>query len=117
MNSKGECYTLGENIDGQLGIPNVSSTEYPLKVSQLPIAINQIACGRNHVFAFNTDLKQVYGWGSNVFGQLSLKNKGQNVFSPRQITPLCEMDIFRVNFCQIQLLIIFKRLHVEVSIQ
>ena len=107
---------MGENIDGQLGIPNVSSTEYPLKV-QLPTSVNQITCGRNHVYAFNTELKQVYGWGSNMFGQLSLKNKGQNVFSPRQITSLCEMDVFRVFIDFWDVILIQKRLHVEVSIR
>jgi len=42
LTSKGEVYTMGENIDGQLGVPNISSADSPIRVSHLPIAANQV---------------------------------------------------------------------------
>lgn len=96
LSSKGEVFTMGENIEGQLGIPNVSSAEVPMRVNNLPIAANAIYCGRNHVFAVNSELKTVYGWGSNSFGQLGLKNRGQMVPTPRQISLFSDAEIMKL---------------------
>ena len=101
---------MGENIDGQLGLSSISNADSPQKVPNIPIIVthvrynlkllltylSQIATGRNHVFAISSELRQVYGWGSNSFGQLALKNKGQCVLSPKLITGLIEFDPFRV---------------------
>ncbi len=57
LNSRGEVYIMGENIDGQLGISESYGPviEMPMKVPNLP-PISQIACGRNHCFAVSADL-------------------------------------------------------------
>ena len=67
LTSRGEVYTHGENIEGQLGISNFATAEFPIKVQGLPL-ISSIKCGRNHVIALQADLKTLYGWGSNALG-------------------------------------------------
>jgi mitogen-activated protein kinase kinase kinase 9 len=96
LNSKGEVFTMGENIEGQLGISNVSTTDLPQKVINLPIAVTHIAAGRNHVFAMSSDIRQIYGWGSNSLGQLGFKNKGQNILTPRLLNYVNDFDPFRI---------------------
>ncbi|CAD8177067.1 unnamed protein product [Paramecium pentaurelia] len=69
LNSKGEVYSMGENIQGQLGIEQTYA-DVPYKVLGLPL-ISQISSGRNHCVALSADYKQVFGWGSNIYGQLT----------------------------------------------
>jgi len=42
-------------------------------------------------------MKHVYAWGSNAFGQLGIKNKGQSVLTPKQVLSLSDMDLLRVS--------------------
>jgi mitogen-activated protein kinase kinase kinase 9 len=37
LTSRGEMYTMGENIDGQLGLEGVAFTEVPQRLSGLPL--------------------------------------------------------------------------------
>ncbi len=67
LTSKKEIYTMGENIDFQLG-HRESNTMIPVKVN-LPRKVESISCGLNHVII--TTKSRIYGWGSNRFGQLN----------------------------------------------
>ena len=67
----GELYTFGSNFRGQLGSPNRQG-DIPRKVATLiHQKIVQISCGTVHMVAVN-EQGNVYGWGSNNYGQLGL---------------------------------------------
>lgn len=68
LSTKGEVYTLGENIDCQLGHKSTSSIT-PTKI-KLPIKIEYITCGLNHVIAISISKSKIIAWGSNRYGQL-----------------------------------------------
>ena len=67
LTSSKEVYTMGENIDFQLGHRNNNSLT-PIKVN-FPRKVESIGCGLNHVIVITKS--RVYGWGSNRFGQLN----------------------------------------------
>lgn len=78
LTSRGEVYSMGDNIDSQLGVEHVGQLERPTKLTSMPL-ISQIAVGRNHCMALSADLKQLYGWGSNQYGQLNGQAKANSV--------------------------------------
>jgi alpha-tubulin suppressor-like RCC1 family protein len=67
LTSSKEVYTMGENIDFQLGHRKNNSLT-PIKVN-FPRKIESIGCGVNHVIVITKS--RVFGWGSNRFGQLN----------------------------------------------
>ncbi|CAD8210835.1 unnamed protein product [Paramecium pentaurelia] len=83
LTSKGEVYSMGDNIQGQLG-NDLSGSDVPIKISGLPL-ISQISAGRNHSLALSADYKYVYGWGSNIYGQLTGQPSvnGKGIISPK----------------------------------
>jgi hypothetical protein len=88
LTSKGEVFTMGDNICGQLGqMDDNSLGGSPGKVA-LEASIHMITCGSNHVYCYTKDCKQVYSWGSNVKNQI-LPNSTQRKFAaPYKITNL-----------------------------
>jgi alpha-tubulin suppressor-like RCC1 family protein len=59
----------GSRIGGQLGDDEISSSNTPLQVSDLPGGIDAIAAGAEHGLALKDD-GTVWAWGYNFFGQL-----------------------------------------------
>jgi len=75
LSCNGEVYCWGYNGNGQLGIGNCANQANPVKVTQLEShMIKKVACGFSHVFALS-DEGQLFGWGSNSYGQLGIGNK------------------------------------------
>lgn len=71
LTNRGEVFTMGDNINGQLGLgESRSSNQAPTKVN-LDSPVNNIACGSNHVFCYSRDWRTVFAWGSNLQGQIS----------------------------------------------
>jgi alpha-tubulin suppressor-like RCC1 family protein len=86
---KGDVFTLGDNINGQLGIgdrkePLTSPVRVPLESP-----VSNISCGANHVFCYTKDCKSVFAWGSNLQQQVSVSAPTTKKFSsPLKITHL-----------------------------
>lgn len=76
LNSKGEVFTMGENLQGQLG-NSEHFCDTPIKVQRLPL-IKSIYAGRNYCLVVSSEDGMVYGWGANQHGQLGL-NSQQNL--------------------------------------
>ncbi|KAL4441987.1 hypothetical protein ABPG74_003738 [Tetrahymena malaccensis] len=70
LNNKGDVYALGENTEGQLCSEYNSPYEIPQRINSLP-SISQIAVGKNYCLVISRDLKYIFGWGSNAFGQIT----------------------------------------------
>ena len=68
LTKNGDIFTLGENIDFQLGVSKISN--YNTVHVSLPCKIEYICCGLNHVIAINNSRERIFGWGSNKFGQV-----------------------------------------------
>lgn len=67
LTSKGEVYTVGENIDFQLGYRAQNS--YTLEKVKLNYKIEYISCGMNHVLVISKS--KIFAWGSNKYGQIN----------------------------------------------
>lgn len=70
LTSKGDVFTLGDNIDGQLG-SSAANHPTPKKVT-LPYKTEYIDCGLNHVIALSK--YKIFAWGCNKRGQIHPKN-------------------------------------------
>ena len=68
----------GTRIGGQLGDDEITSSNTPLQVSNLPGAIEAIAAGGEHGLALKDD-GTVWAWGANPYGQLG---DGTNTLVP-----------------------------------
>lgn len=66
LTSKCEVFSLGDNIDGQLGTNSVINLT-PKKIN-LPYKVDYIDCGLNHVIALSK--YKIFSWGSNRKGQI-----------------------------------------------
>lgn len=73
LNSRGEVFTMGENLQGQLG-NSEHFCDTPMKVHKLPL-IRNIYAGRNYCLAVSSEDGMVYGWGANQHGQLGLSSQ------------------------------------------
>ncbi|XP_069781822.1 probable E3 ubiquitin-protein ligase HERC6 isoform X2 [Narcine bancroftii] len=75
LSQAGTVYSWGQNTCGQLGNGQCSRRDSnPQRVRFLNgIPITLIAAGESHSFALSLS-GAVYGWGSNNYGQLGLKN-------------------------------------------
>ncbi|KAM3137799.1 hypothetical protein pb186bvf_010042 [Paramecium bursaria] len=82
LTNRGEVYSMGENILGQLG-NDTQQADTPIRILNIPL-ISQIAAGRNHCLALGSDQKQLYGWGSNIYGQVT-GSVGKEVITPRYL--------------------------------
>jgi mitogen-activated protein kinase kinase kinase 9 len=70
LTSKGDVFTLGDNIDGQLGTSSPIHV-VPKKVG-LPYKTEYIDCGLNHVIALSK--YKIFAWGCNRRGQIHPKS-------------------------------------------
>ena len=61
-------WVCGSNRDGQLGVENVSKSDFPIKHPNLS-GIEYIACGSKYTVALSTR-KKLYAFGNNILGQL-----------------------------------------------
>jgi RCC1 and BTB domain-containing protein len=74
LTKSGELYGFGYNNDRQIGCGNTRDQFTPIKINGFNNEnIVSIACGGCHSLVL-TDIGQVYGWGSNYYGQLGLGN-------------------------------------------
>lgn len=71
LTSKGEVLVFGENIDNQLGCEShqLPFSEQWTAVETAPFA-KQLQVGRNSVFVVEAEKGELYGWGSNKYGQI-----------------------------------------------
>ena len=76
-----ELFGCGDNTKEQLGISNNLNTKnevfQPIEIEQFSfLVVNKISCGEKHSIAIvkdnTSDLINIWGWGSNEFGQLGL---------------------------------------------
>lgn len=82
IDEKGDLWMWGDNSVGQVG----NNYEYDIispffdyvKYQSVPVKVlsnvKTVSVGRNHTFAIRDD-GDLYGWGSNMFGQLGTGNK------------------------------------------
>ena len=70
--TSGELYSMGKNSNGQLGLRDVVTRTYPIKVN-LPINLKilKLSTGKSHsLLLFENG--ELWGCGSNTFGQVGL---------------------------------------------
>lgn len=80
----GELYACGWNKDGQIGCDVMSENiTLPRKILGLPF-VKMVACGWNHTLACCED-GSLFGWGSNVFGQLAFPEIVTKIAKPQLI--------------------------------
>ena len=70
LDNNGNVWSWGYNRYGQLGLEDIESQAYAVKISSIS-NIKEISCGKDHVLALDND-GYVWSWGRNVFGQLGL---------------------------------------------
>ena len=83
LSKNGKVFTLGENTDGQLGIPEVNN--YNMVEVVIPCKIEYICCGLNHIIAINNTEGRIFGWGSNQFGQVHPNSKSDFFSEPFEL--------------------------------
>lgn len=89
INDKGEVFSWGEGIYGQLGHGVLDNEFYPRKVENLQnLRFKQVAGGATHTIAVTHD-DYVFGWGSNEKNQLNLKQT--KLSSTPILVPLYEL--------------------------
>ena len=70
LTRNGALYTLGRNLEGQLGLGSRTSVDTPTEVTSLrQECICEISAGADFTVAVS-DSGTVFGWGSNAAGQL-----------------------------------------------
>ncbi|OMJ86488.1 hypothetical protein SteCoe_11981 [Stentor coeruleus] len=74
LSSTGHVYAIGSNLDGRLGIDDlsVSHTYAPCLIKSLS-KVTKISCGSSHSLAL-TESGDVYTWGLGKFGNLGTGN-------------------------------------------
>ena len=85
VNTTTGLYSFGNNLFGQLGIEE-KYLLYVFKPTKIDInlKIKDISCGNYHTILL-TDKGDIYGFGSNKYGQLGIDNCGEDVIYPIKI--------------------------------
>eukprot|EP00164_Ancoracysta_twista_P000517 GFYU01000691.1.p1 GENE.GFYU01000691.1~~GFYU01000691.1.p1 ORF type:complete len:497 (+),score=83.72 GFYU01000691.1:141-1631(+) len=95
VTSRGELFTWGWGVCGQLGHGDRTDQWVPKRVEELlGKFIVQVACGATHTVAL-TDNGAVYTWGWGKYGQLGHGNR-KDYFVPTPIKALRGQDIVQV---------------------
>jgi alpha-tubulin suppressor-like RCC1 family protein len=74
-------WAWGDNEEGQLGDGTTAGHSTPERVTGLPVSIAGISAGNQFAAILGTD-GSVWGWGSNVLGQLNIAPTGSVVPRP-----------------------------------
>jgi alpha-tubulin suppressor-like RCC1 family protein len=82
----------GTRIGGQLGDDEITSSNTPLQVSDLPGGIEAIATGAEHGLALKDD-GTVWAWGYNFFGQLGNGTTTDSSSKPVQVSELDGIEV------------------------
>jgi RHS repeat-associated protein len=72
LRSDGTVWAWGDNTYGQLGVPTVAFSEFPLQVAGLSNIVS-VSAGAAHSLAVQSN-GQVWAWGLNNTGQLGTSN-------------------------------------------
>lgn len=85
INTKTGLYSFGNNLFGQLGIEEkyLLYVFTPTKIN-IKLKIKDISCGDHHTILL-TDKGDIYGFGSNKYGQLGIDNYDEDVTYPIKI--------------------------------
>ena len=112
LTSRGEVFTLGDNINGQLGLNTESlNSTTPAKVP-LDVPIHSISCGANHVFCHSKDFRNIFAWGSNIRSQ-TLPFTGKKKYpGPISVQSLLRSNPIRI-VCGSRATISVSRHHVD----
>ncbi|UMM14271.1 hypothetical protein L5515_002144 [Caenorhabditis briggsae] len=92
LTKDGKMWSVGSNVDGQLGRGKRSEGSfsiYPVSLTS-GVGIVQIAAGRAHSLAVADD-GRVFAWGSNEHGQLGMENTITWQEMPKRINQLNEV--------------------------
>ena len=97
LTEEDEVWSWGWGAHGQLGLGDTQDREIPTIINELTNQkIISLSCGDRHSFAITAG-GQVYGWGSNEFGQLGCGKKGDTLLSPRIIGGLAGLVIVSIS--------------------
>jgi alpha-tubulin suppressor-like RCC1 family protein len=91
LTNKGEVFTMGENIAGQLGVGEIESfntSTTPMKVN-FDFPISFITAGLNHTFAISSDHEKVFAFGSNQDCQINPFDKKDFYATPTIVDFIC----------------------------
>ena len=92
--SSGEVFSWGSNTDSQIGLPESDANEYGLfdtpKLVPFPnhVIVTSVAAGSRHSIALS-NTGAVYGWGSNLYGQLGF---GRETLVLQKASPIGGID-------------------------
>ncbi|XP_053307028.1 probable E3 ubiquitin-protein ligase HERC4 isoform X3 [Spea bombifrons] len=89
LNDKGQVFSWGLAVDGQIGISTVEEyVRVPRNIKSLSeVHIIEVACGYHHSLALSRE-SNIYAWGQNRHGQLGLGYERKRESSPRHIKSL-----------------------------
>jgi alpha-tubulin suppressor-like RCC1 family protein len=91
LTDTGDVYTIGENIDGQLGHKRTG-----LAKVNIPFKIEYITGGLNHVFAVNFSKGKIFAWGNNKLGQISPGSLEDCFREPQEMSWLYQNSSFAI---------------------
>jgi alpha-tubulin suppressor-like RCC1 family protein len=78
LNSVGQVFSVGYNIDGRLGIGSTVNQKTPQPIQYSGLPISKISCWDHSLFLDSNGT--AYASGSNAFGKSGIGNKGSSTF-------------------------------------
>ena len=86
LTSKGNVFTIGENVDGQLGAgeKTLYSLANPVRV-KFDYFIDFISTGLNHTFAISVSKNKIFAFGSNKENQIDPNSHKESFYFPEKI--------------------------------
>jgi alpha-tubulin suppressor-like RCC1 family protein len=94
LTSTGELYSFGNDEDGQLGNGEANTAPHPtpeaITIPGLTGSIVQIAAGKNHSLVL-TSSGQLYGFGSDQYGQLGNGKTEETPYTTPTLVPLANV--------------------------
>ncbi|XP_011496917.1 PREDICTED: X-linked retinitis pigmentosa GTPase regulator [Ceratosolen solmsi marchali] len=99
ISNQGDLYTWGWNNQGQLGQPNIENivavptiVDFANEIEEKDYNVTKVECGSTFTICI-TDTGELWGSGSNKYGQLGLLRK--NIFVSKLFIPL------NINYCNL----------------